>query len=77
MTEMPGSIYTKEYIAKVRLASNMLGPLGGEVVCELLDEIVRLQAEIAETALALKKSGLLVDKEINKRGESLWLKKKY
>ena len=49
MTEIPGSIYTKEYIAKVRLASNMLEPPGGEVVCELLDEIVRLQAEIGET----------------------------
>ena len=37
--------YTKEYIAKIRVASNLLEPPANEVVVELLDEIERLQEE--------------------------------
>ena len=37
--------YTKEYIARMRVASNLLEPPANEVVVELLDEISRLQEE--------------------------------
>ena len=37
--------YTKEYIARMRVASNLLEPPANEVVVELLDEIERLQSE--------------------------------
>ena len=37
--------YTKEYIARMRVASNLLEPPANEVVVELLDEIERLQEE--------------------------------
>ena len=45
MTEDDGMKYTKEYIAKVRLCSNLLDPPASEVIGELLDEIERLTAE--------------------------------
>jgi ATP-dependent Lon protease len=45
VTEDDGMKYTKEYIAKVRLCSNLLDPPASEVIGELLDEIERLTAE--------------------------------
>ena len=37
--------YSKEVIAKMRLASNLIEPPAAQVIGELLDEIERLQAE--------------------------------
>lgn len=45
VTEDDGMKYTKEYIAKVRLCSNLLDPPASEIIGELLDEIERLTAE--------------------------------
>lgn len=37
--------YTKEYIQKVRLCSNLIEPPASQVIGELLDEIEKLQSE--------------------------------
>lgn len=45
MTDDNGMKYTKEYIAKVRLCSNLIDPPASDVIGELLDEIEQLTAE--------------------------------
>lgn len=46
--------FTKEYIHKVRVCSHLIEPPAAEVIGELLDEIERLQARVAEFENKLK-----------------------
>lgn len=46
--------FTKEYIHKVRVCSHLIEPPAAEVIGELLDEIERLQARVAEFENTLK-----------------------
>lgn len=58
MKDDNGMKYTKEYIAKVRLCSNLIDPPASDVIGELLDEIEQLTAERDELKLAVAQTEL-------------------